>query len=173
VFLDEFGYSFAESLVTTWAPRGETPVIRRVGKYRREISTLAAITISGKLYQKHCMGYIDKHKVIEGLQHLRRQIQGQCILIMDRAPAHIANEVKLFLARQPDILVEWLPSYAPDINPEEYCHGNIKAHLANGTPEHVDAIRRQLDLGFARLRRRPDLLLTFFHHAGLRLKQLW
>lgn len=173
VFVDEFGYSFAESLATTWAPKGQTPVIRRIGKYRREISTMAALTISGKLFKKHFVGYINKHNVIEGLRHIRQQIAGQILLVWDRSPAHISNVVKDFLAWQPDILVEWLPVYAPDINPEEFCHGNIKTHMANGTPDHVDDIRQQLDLGFARLRRRPDLLLAFFHHAGLRLKQLW
>jgi hypothetical protein len=34
-------------------------------------------------------------------------------------------------------------------------------------------MRQQADRGFARLRKRPDLLLNFFHLAGLKLKQLW
>jgi hypothetical protein len=38
---------------------------------------------------------------------------------------------------------------APDINPKEYCHGNVKQRLKNWAPEQV---RRGIDNGFARLR---------------------
>jgi hypothetical protein len=33
-------------------------------------------------------------------------------------------------------------------------------------------MRQMLNRGFARLRRRPDLLLSFFHAAGLSVQQL-
>jgi len=48
-----------------------------------------------------------------------------------------------------------------------------KQRLKNWTPEHVAGIRRGIDNGFARLRRRRDLLLSFFRHAGLSVNQLW
>jgi transposase len=69
--------------------------------------------------------------------------------------------------------VELLPPYAPELNPEEYCHGNVKQRLKNATPADTQEVRQLLDQGFARLRRRPDLLLHCFHAAGLRVKQLW
>ena len=70
-------------------------------------------------------------------------------------------------------MVEPLPKYAPELNPEEYCHGNVKDRVANATPANKKAMRRDLDRGFARLRRRPDLLLGFVHEAGLPVRQLW
>ena len=73
----------------------------------------------------------------------------------------------------PEILVEWLPPYAPEINPEEFCHGNVKQHLRNGTWETVSDIQPQIDRQFARLRHRRDMILHFFHHAGLTVTQLW
>lgn len=56
---------------------------------------------------------------------------------------------------------------ASDLNPEEYHHGNVKQRLSS------ERIRRGIDNGFARLRRRRDLLLSFFRHAGLSVNQLW
>ena len=70
-------------------------------------------------------------------------------------------------------MVEELPAYAPELNPEEYCHGNVKQHLKNARPSTKAEIRSSLDRGFGRLRHRPDLLLSFFHAAGLSVKQLW
>jgi hypothetical protein len=72
----------------------------------------------------------------------------------------------------PEIMVEELPAYAPELNPEEYSHGNVKQHLKNVRPSTKTEIRASLDRGFQRLRRRPDLLLSFFHAAGLGVRQL-
>ena len=71
----------------------------------------------------------------------------------------------------PEILIEEFPPYAPQLNPEEYCHGNVKHGLKNARPTTKE-IRSMLDLGCARLRRRPDLLLGFVHAAGLSVRQL-
>ncbi len=68
--------------------------------------------------------------------------------------------------------LEELPADAPQLNPEEYCHGNVKQRLENARPASKEEIRTMLDRGFARLRRRPDLLLGFFHTAGLSVRQL-
>lgn len=79
---------------------------------------------------------------------------------------------KAYLHQHPEILIEELPAYAPQLNPEEYCHGNIKQHLRNARLITKEEIRSMLDRGFARLRRRPDLLLGFFRTAGLSVTQL-
>lgn len=173
MFEDEFGFSFAEALAPTWAPRGKTPRITHVGRYRRETSTLAGFTLSGKLYHKHFSGAIDSVKVVEGLAHIGRHIDGPWILVWDGSGTHTSKYTRAYLAAHPEIRVEPLPAYAPEVNPEEYCHGNIKRRLKNATPSTVAEIRQNIDRGGARLRRRPDMLLGFFHQAGLVVKQLW
>jgi hypothetical protein len=45
--------------------------------------------------------------------------------------------------------------------------------LKNATPGMVAEIRRNVDREFARLKRRPDMLLGFIHQAGLVVKRLW
>lgn len=172
MFWDEFGFSFQETLATTWARRGKRPVFRRVTKERRAISTAVALTLSGKIYKKHFEGSVNSEKLMEALEHLQRQVPGKVILIWDRASIHLSKLTKAYLQGHPEILVEELPAYAPELNPEEYCHGNVKQRLKNARPTSKNAIRSLLDRGFARLRRRPDLLLRFFHHAGLSVRQL-
>jgi transposase len=93
-------------------------------------------------------------------------------VIWDRLQVHRSAEVKSYLGEHPEIMVEALPSYAPDLNPEEGCHGNVKRHLTNATPESIQDIVNQANRGFARLRRRADLILGFIHHAGLKVKRL-
>jgi transposase len=171
VFIDETGFSYQLGAGPTWAPRGRTPVLRRISQ-RRQVSTAIGLTSSGRIYKKHFDHAIHGEDTVAHLEHLCRQIGGPMVLIWDRLQAHRSAVVKAFLAEHREIDVEWLPSYAPDLNPEEDCHGNVKQGMRNANPETDEEIRRQADRGFARLRRRPDLLLGFFHHAGLRVKRL-
>jgi transposase len=173
VFFDEFGFSFQEALATTWARKGKRPVLRRVTRDRRALSTAVALSLSGKIYKRHFKGSIKSAQLIETLRHLQQHLSGPLILIWDRARIHLSKATRSYLDDHPEILVEELPAYAPELNPEEYCHGNVKQHLKNARPSTKDEIRSSLDRGFGRLRRRPDLLLSFFHAAGLSVRQLW
>jgi transposase len=171
VFVDETGFSFQVEPGTTWAPKGQTPVLRRVSK-RRQVSTAIGLSMAGGVYKKHFDHAIHGEDTVAHLEHLGRQIGGPMIIVWDRLQAHRSKVVKAFLAEHPEIVVEWLPGYAPELNPEEDCHGNVKDRMKGATPETEEEIRKQADRGFARLRRRPDLLLGFFHRAGLRVKRL-
>ena len=173
MFFDEFGFSFLEPLTRTWAPKGKRPSVRRVTSDRRAVSTAVGLTLSGEIYKRHFVGSMKSKQVIDALTHLHRHLPEGFILVWDRAKIHRSAEPKAYLAAHPDIVVEWLPPYAPELNPEEYCHGNVKQRLKNATPVDAQEIRQMLDRGFARLRHRRDLLLSFFHEAGLVVKQLW
>jgi transposase len=169
--VDETGFSFQARPARTWAPRGRPPVLRRKSQ-RRQLSTIAALTLSGRIYKRHHRAAIRGPQVVRMLRHLRACIGQPLIVIWDRSSTHRSRVVKEYLATEPEIGVEWLPPYAPELNPEEYCHGNVKQQLRNTTPTSVEQMQRQVDRGFNRLRKRPDLLLSFFRHAGLGVKCL-
>ena len=137
------------------------------------MSTFVCLTLSGGIYKRHFEHAIRGEDVVAGLRHLRRHVAGPIIVVWDRLNAHRSKVVTAYVTSEPGIEMELLPPYAPDLNPEEHVHGNVKQHLRNATPTTVGDIRRQVDRGFARLRQRPDILLGFIRHAGLRVKQLW
>ena len=141
-------------------------------KERRALSTAVALTLSGRIYKRHFEGSVNSQKLIEALDHLRRHISGKIILIWDRAWIHRSQITQAYLQDHPEIMIEELPAYAPELNPEEYCHGNVKQSLKNARPANKEEVRSLLDRGFARLRQRPDLLLSFFHAASLSVRQL-
>lgn len=144
---------------------------RRISK-RRELSTAIGLTASGRIYKRHFDHVIRGPDTVEVRKQLGRRIRRPMIVIWDRLQAPRSKEVKAYLAEHREIVVGWLPPYAPELNPEEGCHGNVKQGMRNAAPETVDEIRRGADRGFARLRHRPDLILGFFHHAGYRMKRL-
>ncbi len=59
---------------------------------------------------------------MEFLEHLMRHIPGKLLIIWDRLSAHRSAFVRDFIAAQDGrITLEWLPAYAPELNPVEYC----------------------------------------------------
>jgi putative transposase len=106
--------------------------------------------------------------VIAFLRALKQHFRGKkVILIWDKLPGHKATITQQYLSSQRHWLrMEWLPPYAPDLNPTEFVWGHSKGGaLANQPVEDLDdvadALRRALRgvsnrLGFA-----------FLRHAGL------
>jgi transposase len=108
---------------------------------RREWSTVIALTLSGKIDQRHFEHAIGATDILIALRHFQRFIARPMIIIWDRLHAHRAVIVQDYVAAHPDIEVEWLPPYAPDVNPEEGCHGHVKQHLRNAAPTSVSDLR--------------------------------
>jgi transposase len=141
---------------------------------RREVSTIAGLVAPlGRppaLYARHFRGSIGWERVVVALRHFRRRVGRPLLVVWDRLNAHRATPVQDFIAAHPDdYALEWLPAYAPDLNPEELCNGAVKRALHNAAPASVDELHRDARRGFLRLGRRPDTLRGFFRHAGLRV----
>lgn len=136
------------------------------------LSTIAALTMNRHIYKRHYRQAIRGPQIVRMLSHLRACLKRPLIVIWDRSSTHRSRVVKDYLATELEISIEWLPPYAPELNPEEYCHGNVKQQLRNTTPDSIEQMQRQIDRGFNRLRQCPDLLLSFFNHAGLGVKCL-
>ena len=106
---------------------------------------MVSLTISGKIDKRHFDSSINAEKLLVGLEHLVRHIKSPFILIWDRSRAHKAQIVKAFLEEHPHIHVGYLPAYAPELNPEEYCHGNDKRGMKNAILHSKTEIHSSLD----------------------------
>jgi len=100
----------------------------------RQLSTIAALAMTGLIYKLHYCEAIRGPQVVRILRRLRFCFGRLLIVIWDQ-PQPIARVVKERLATERGISVEWLPPYAPELNPEGYCHSNVKEQIRNTTPE--------------------------------------
>jgi transposase len=114
-------------------------------------------------------GSYNSRSLIAFLRTLKRHFRGKrVILIWDRLNAHRSGEMNAYVAKQRRWLrIEWLPPYAPDLNPVELLWGNVKGQeLANLAAEDVFDMACELRRGMSRVRR-SDLAHSFLAHAGL------
>lgn len=163
----------------TWAPRGQTPIIKTsaVRWLRRSVIGVIKSSPRGrqpKLYLRIFKGTIGSKEIIRFIRELRRHIKGKMILLWDRLPAHRSKELKAFLEAQKHWLtIEWLPPYAPELNPVEYLWSTgKKKDLANLYADTLVDIDRAIRRYKQRVRRRQDLLTGFLKASTLFKKEL-
>jgi len=176
VFVDEAGFMLNSLLRRTWAPRGQTPVIK-VSEPHGRISVIAAITISP--VRRHFGFYFylladganfHGYSVARFVEDVHHRIGNSITLVWDSIPIHNARPVRDYLAAHRRIVVEPFPPYAPELNPVDNAWGYVKYNrLANYTPHNLDELRRRIMAEFRRLQKRPDLLQAFFKRTGLGL----
>jgi transposase len=120
------------------------------------------------VYARHFGGSIHGEQVVTALRYFRRRIGRPLIVVWDRLNAHRAKVVRAFVAAHPDdYRLEWLPPYAPELNPEELCNGAVKRELLNALPASITELHHHARRAFIRLGRRSTTLHGFFAHAGL------
>lgn len=179
IFLDESGFMLRPLVCRTWALRGQTPIIRCWDR-RDRLSVTAAITVppSRERHRLAATFRIQDRNVktadtLTFLWVMDRHVRGPLIVILDRLNVHRAAVRRWMASRSrnaPRAVVEWLPPYAPDLNPVEQIWNNGKRRdLANLTPTDVADLRRHVRRSLIGQRNRPNLLASFFDHAGLPL----
>ncbi|WP_263841480.1 IS630 family transposase [Salinibacter sp.] len=120
IYVDEAGFYQLPAAVRTWAPRGQTPVLRAPLNYDN-LSAISGITRAGKLYMLVFEQSITGEKVVEFLRHVLREVSGKLTIVWDGLPAHRGQTAKEFLAEGGSrrLHLERLPGYVPDLNPDE------------------------------------------------------
>ena len=151
----------------TWAPRGQTPVLQYHFNWKT-LSAAAGITW-WNFYFRLYSGTIRTTEVMDFLGHLLRHLPGRLLVVWDRLPAHRARLVADFIRAQGGRLaVEWLPGYAPELNPVEYIWGYWKHHeLPNFCPRDFAQLSYHARQALCRMRRRPALVMAFWEQADL------
>ena len=93
VFEDESGFYLLPGVVRTYAPEGQTPVLREK-QTRDHLSVMGGMTPEGKVYTLARQESLNGLHSIEFLVHLRRVAGERLLVIWDGSPIHRRAEVK-------------------------------------------------------------------------------
>jgi transposase len=171
VWVDESGFYLLPAVVRTYAPRGQTPVLR-VPLTRDHLSAISGITLGKRLLllmQDHSLNGED---VVGFLKHLLRRIPGKLLVIWDGSPIHRGQSVKNFLANgaAKRIHLEQLPGYAPDLNPDEGIWKYLKwVELRNVCCSDLAHLHHELNRAVAQLRLKPQVIHGCVAQGGYHL----
>jgi transposase len=166
---DETGLSNQANYGRSFAPKGETPVLPRPAK-RVTQSMISSLTNRGTL---RFMIYDGALNAATFLVFLRRLVKGadrKLFVIVDNLRVHRARQVRAWArANAERIELVYLPSYAPEHNPDEFLNNDVKQAMArHQVPRDKASLRAGLTSYMRGLQRRPAKVRAFFQAPSVR-----
>jgi transposase len=154
--------------VRTWAPRGQTPVLR-VTLTHDHLAAISGITLDGRLSMQVQEAAYDTEGVVGFLRGLLRKIRGKLLIIWDGSPIHKGQAIKDFLKRgaAKRLHLERLPGYAPDLNPDAGIWNYLKrVELKNRCCHDLAELRIELRRAKERLRHQRPIIRSCSAQCG-------
>jgi transposase len=160
---DETGISNQAVHGRSFAPKGQTPVLRRPAT-RRTLSMISAVTNRGTLRFMLYEGALNAGLFVMFLQRLVRGARGKVFLIVDNLKVHKAGKVEAWVAQHRErIELFFLPAYAPEHNPDEFLPSALKRSLGRRPAVKDKAgLESRLRGYLCRLQRQPERVRAFF-----------
>ena len=167
VFIDESGRSERPCRARTWAPRGQTPVLQYSFGWK-QLSAIAGVSF-WRFYFRFFPGSIKSPQIIEFLKALQATIGHKLLIVWDRLQAHRSRLVKAYVeAQHGTIALEYLPPYAPELNPVEYVWAYLKHHaMPNFCARDLTDLRQRASRHLRSMQRRGTLVTAFWQQAEL------
>ena len=168
-FADEAGVRSDFHAGTTWAVRGQTPVVPATGQ-RFGLNLVSAISPRGDFRFMTVEGRMNAEKFIHFLERLLQGAERPIFLIVDRHPSHRAKKVLQFVRRTSGRLrLFFLPPYSPELNPDELVWNHLKSHGVGKRMIHDrDHLKRTVLAHLRSLQRLPHIVRGFFREPHVR-----
>ena len=170
---DESAVSSVEHFPRGYAPKGQTPVLVLSQSKRARINLISAITKQGKMRFMLYRETLTARVLIKFLMRLIRDAGGKKVfLILDNLRVHHSKLVQAWLEEEENkkaIELFFLPSYSPELNPDEYLNGDLKARMSAGEPVRSDGQLQGKVLSHLRsLQKQPARIRSYFRHEKIR-----
>lgn len=128
---DESGIKSHDHRGRGYAPKGKTPV-RLHNPNGEKINKISSITNQGKLRFLCYEGSFNYRVFHRFLKALITEADGKkVIVIVDNLRVHHSRVIKRWVRKYSKLIeLQYLPSYSPDLNPDEYLNCDLKTELA-------------------------------------------
>jgi transposase len=164
LWADEMGLRSDHTAGRSWSPVGQTPVIEGTGQ-RFATNVISAISNKGHLSLRVFKEKFVASVFIDFLSRLTRQSKGQkIILILDGHPVHRSKKVKQWVeAHAEQIELQFLPGYAPELNPTELLNQDVKTNALGRRHPHTQEELIGDTRSYLRSRQRtPRIIANYF-----------
>lgn len=152
----------------SYAPRGETPAIRLHPRCKR-VNLISTVTNQGKVRFMIYRSKMNSQTLIKFMERLIKDTDKKVFLILDNLKVHHSYIVKDWLKEHElEIEVFFLPSYSPELNPDEYLNCDLKAGVHSGIPARTKKQLQSKALSHLRkLQKLPERVKKYFEHRKI------
>jgi transposase len=168
-FADEASVRTNYHAGTTWAPVGQTPVVKGSGR-TRSISMVSAVSPRGELHFQVYETGIRKEEFLEFCKALVADAGRPVFLVMDNSQVHRAKILSEYAAQSNGLLtLFFLPPYSPDLNPDEWVWKNVKHdNIGRASVKSETELAKFAAAALAWLKAVPEKVRSFFSDPSLR-----
>jgi transposase len=161
-FVDEASVRSDAHRGFSWGKIGETPVVRNSGG-RFGLKVISAVTPRGDMRFSFIEDKMNSKKFIEFLKKLHRDAGAPILVITDNARYHHSKETQKFVkSRNGKILLEFLPAYSPELNPDEQVWNHAKRRLSQQSIFNKADMKRHLVSILRSIQKQTSLIKSFF-----------
>jgi transposase len=167
---DETGLRSDDVRGRSYAPRGQTPEIR-VSQRRDRVSVLSTVTNRGTMRWKVFEGAMHAGILLDFMKRLIKDADGRKVfLVLDNLKVHHAKPVTHWLGEHAEAIeVFYLPSYSPELNPDELLNADLKAAVTRRAPSRTKGHLKQVAVShLRRLQHSPQRVRNYFKHEPVR-----
>jgi transposase len=165
---DETGLQTTAHQARGFAPKGKKPILR-ISAQKSSISMISAINNEGQMrFMMYKKGMTAK-LLIKFMGRLIKDARRKVYLILDNLRPHHSKEVNKWVQEhQREIALYYLPSYSPELNPDEYLNNDLKGRVHAGVPARSEKELRRKTLSHMRsIAKRPHHVKKFFKHKSV------
>lgn len=162
-FLDEAGFSTDDSNGRTWGEKGVTPVVTTDGR-RQRVNAISAVSPEGGFWYQVYQGKLSADMFVEFLTDFCGSHKGILHLVIDSLPVHKSKLVQHFLEQNAKHLrLHYLPTYAPDLNPDEFVWHYMKARGTTKRPlKFGESLKVRVKSDLKAIKRDRELIKSLF-----------
>lgn len=162
-FLDEAGFQSDPPLGRTYGLKGETPVVKTSGQ-RQSINVISAVNARGAFWAITYDGKLNAESFVLFLEDFMKERAGKIFLVVDGHPSHTAKAAQRYVESLGGRLeLHRLPTYAPDLNPDEFVWSHMKTNGVSKKPlKQNESLRDRVEEDLLKIRANPALVCSFF-----------
>jgi transposase len=158
---DEMGLRSDHNVGRTYGLKGKTPVVKRTGN-RFSCNMISSITNLGKLNFMVFHENFTSEIFLRFLKRLIRQSNRKVFLIVDNHRSHKSKMVKNWLTENVEsIKLYYLPSYCPELNPDEFLNQDVKSHLGKQRLHTKSQMINKLNSHLKMRQKQPQIIQNF------------
>ncbi len=168
-FGDETGMRSDHQAGKSYAPKGETPVIKRTGQ-RFSLNMISAISNKGHLQFMIIDGRFNGEVFETFLKQMIKYSKQKICFVTDGHPAHKTKKLNEWLAaNKKRIEVFFLPPYSPELNPQEYVNQDVKTNII-GKKRPINKAQMRSNVEDFMINRKNDKkqVQKYFHEKHVR-----
>jgi len=152
----------------SYAPCGCTPAIKLHPRCQR-VNLISTVTNQGKVRFMIYKEKMNADILIRFMKRLVKDTSQKVFLILDNLRVHHSHVVKDWLQEHKDeIEVFFLPSYSPELNPDEYLNCDLKIGVHSKSPVRTREQLSKKALSHLRmLQKMPQRVANYFRHPKI------